>query len=106
MTTCEFRKLGKRYLCTVNGLDCMVDDGDPLNCMRYAWVKQIQSKTAKIAQLSAELQDLAVLGLGLPSVVGKILPKVAKAPRLPLFPELPDGEAVAPHGYVGRDARP
>jgi len=62
MTThCEFRKLDARYLrvrCTVNGLDCMVDDGDPSSCMRYAWMQQAQSKTAKIAQLSAELQAL------------------------------------------------
>jgi len=72
-THCEFRKPyrmvlgggnghpsapGVLYRCTANNLRCMVDDGGPAGCIRFAWIKQVQSKTAKIAQLSAELQAL------------------------------------------------
>jgi hypothetical protein len=80
MTQCEFRKRGPRGidLCTVNNLVCLVDDGYPVECLRYAWVKQVRQKTSRIEQLSAELV------------------KLCQYQQSPLFPELPDGEAIAP----------
>jgi hypothetical protein len=75
MSTCEFRKIklteatrrnpvgGYRVFCNCNGLPCLVDDGDSQNCLRFAWVKKVQNKTAQLVKVQNELNQLALEGM-------------------------------------------
>jgi hypothetical protein len=51
---CEFDRYWK---CTVTGTACLADarDNPSQHCLRYSWVKRLQSKTAQIARLHEEL---------------------------------------------------
>jgi hypothetical protein len=75
LDVCEFRKVqivqanarnaegGIRFKCNCNGLQCLVDEGVPSNCLRFAWVKKVQNKTAKLVAIQEELNQLALEGM-------------------------------------------